>query len=467
LVDDGEDLDGDGSGVCDCDDQNPDAYPGKWDRDGDGVDSNCDGEDWFDLGYSTSAVVGPNNGGVGRVVAAVGDVNDDGHADVAFQDLTADTYVHLVFGRAGNWEETVDVDVSMAGETVQDEAGASISAAGDVNGDGVNDLLVGAPGFQQSNGKAYVLFGRDAYWPTQLAIADVTFLSEENDSRAGTAVAGAGDLNGDGFADILVGASEHTGGEGRAYLVFGRDTGWPWSLADADVKILAHQTLEGTGASLDGDCDFNADGIADAVVAAVPDYGTAAFGILFGKQTGWTDLVLGDADVFVSTNVRSNVACAGDLNGDGWDDLLAGSPGSYGRVYLVFGRDQYWPENNDGADVTIMDTEYGAQFGTIASSAGDVDGDGLNDILMSAPDASPTVGLLEAGKVYVALGRQGGWITSPAGANYLFAGENAQDSAGSSIDIAGDMNADGFDDLVVGAPGAGFNGVVYLVLSST
>jgi hypothetical protein len=272
----------------------------------------------------------------------------------------------------------------------------SVSGAGDVNGDGFDDVIVG----DRSNdaggsfaGRAYVYFGG----PGADTTADLTFTGEASLDNLGTSVSGAGDVNGDGFDDVIVGAPQNSAGggiAGRAYVFFGG----PGADAVADLILTGESSPSRLGGSVSGAGDVNGDGFADVIVGARgntalgTDTGRAY--VYYGGPGADNVADLTMTGETANSFFGNTVSGAGDVNGDDFDDVIVGAPSfpndiRSGRAYGYFGG-----SNADTlVDQTFNGEASGNFFGNSVSSAGDVNGDGFSDLVIGA-DGSAAGGFL-------------------------------------------------------------------------
>jgi hypothetical protein len=446
----------------------------------------------------------------GLSVSGAGDVNGDGLADLIVGALGAGPGVYaspgesyVVFGKASN----TPVDLAalgaggfrIGGIDFFDYAGGSVSGAGDVNGDGLADLIVGAngadPGGDLSAGESYVVFGKASGTPVDLAALGAGGFRIDGidaDDLSGLSVSGAGDVNGDGLADLIVGAKNaDPGGDASAsesYVVFGKASNAPVDLAalgTGGFRIDGIDINDYSGRSVSGAGDVNGDGLADLIVGA---YGADVGGdsnagesyVVFGKASSTpVDLAALGAGGFridgidVGDLAGRSVSGAGDVNGDGLADLIAGAfradPGgdsNAGESYVVFGKASNTPVDLaalGAGGFRIDGIDVGDYSGRSVSGAGDVNGDGLADLIVGAPDANPGGDAL-AGESYVVFGKASNTpvdLAALGAGGFRIDGIDANDRSGYSVSGAGDINGDGLADVVVGAYGASPGGIAY------
>jgi hypothetical protein len=313
----------------------------------------------------------------------------------------------------------------------EDWAGWSVTGTGDMSGDGIGEILIGAPMAPDTlpgGGRAYVVFGKGDGQPVALgevltgAGGGFAMIGQAGD-HVGLSTAALGDLDGDGLPELAVGSETAAGGAGRAYVVHGKPGSTAVSLASVMNGINGY-AVEGSapgialGRSVDGLGDLDGDGLPELIVAAPgPELaGDAAVHVLFGANT--SSMVLGVpppgqgttvGGVLWGDNVGWSVASLPDWNGDGLTDLALGAPaagGDFGpgAVYVVFGRPDMsaidLEEIAEGrGGFVIVGEDWDDDFGWRVSSAGDVDGDGSTDLLVGAPQAEPLGSF--SGRAYV------------------------------------------------------------------
>ena len=453
----------------DCDDTDPDVSPDAWEE-CDGIDNDCDGdidEDARDEGTWYADTDGDGFGDAADHLESCeqpsGYTDQAGDCDDSAADIhpSAEDVLDGIDNDCDNVTDEINLSSASAkliGEQSGSQAGESVSGAGDLNGDGLDDLIIGAPhrdGF--SRGAAYILLS-PLSGDVNLSSADVELRGDHQQDKAGESVSGAGDVNGDGYDDVLIGASgEDTAGNeaGAAYLVYGPVT-WVYDLAQADTRFYAESSYDGVGESVSGAGDVNGDGFDDVLIGAPgagsggPNVGTAY--LQYGPFSGGISLseadaiLVGAAEIF---STAASVSGAGDVDADGFDDILIGANQT---VYLMHGPVS-GKSNLSSADVAIA--RYHTYDEETVSGAGDVNGDGYDDVLVGVPDK--TTGDFGAGAAYLLHGP----VTSSedlSAAAAVFIGLGNHDNAGRSVSDAGDVNGDGFDDVLIGAPGADSSG---------
>jgi hypothetical protein len=431
----------------------------------------------------------------GVEISGVGDLNGDGYDDIAicsphngYQSNGAGQ-LYLFFGKRSGWTRNTNVssaDASFVGEMAWDNAGRSVAGVGDVNADGYDDLIVGAYLNDEGGlnaGQLYLILGKASGWTMHqnLSTADASFWGESDRDWAGETVSGAGDVNGDGYDDFLVGAPGNADGgssAGQTYLVLGKASGWSMdtNLSNADASYWGENANDRSSRRLAGAGDVNGDGYDDFLIGAPwnSEVGTECGQgyLILGKATGWsmdTDLSAVDAS-FIGEDAgdeAGRVGYAGDVNGDGYDDILIGArwdeEGGYrcGQAYLIFGRSTGWSmdTNLSTANASFWGRTSMDNFGHTVAGVGDVNNDGYDDFLL--PGSINSKGPNKAGQIYLHLGRSTGWTmdTNISAANASFIGEGLVNQAGIGIAAAGDVNGDGYDDILIGA--SQYNHVTY------
>jgi len=411
------------------------------------------------------------------------DFNGDGANDVivgAYRNPlngTSSGRAYIFFGGSslsGDFS-AAEADVIVTGEGAGSWLGFSVGSAGDFNGDGYSDLLVGSPGHGSDAGRVYLVYGsaqplRNVY----AANADLIFDGELPGDLLGTAVSTAGDVNGDGYGDMLLGAGEaDVNGirAGKAYLMLGRPS-WSgeYSVSVADVTFEGVLNGENVGTSLSSMGDMNGDGF-DEILLGGDQSATAGSGVGRGY------LFLGGPSLYGNIRIRTELADAiivgttggdrlgislasGDVNGDGMNDFMIGASGhdpggrsAAGAVFIFFGRTNLGGQEiisiND-ADVVIEGEVAGDALGVCIAVIGDIDGDGAEDMLLGA--SGNDQGGFDAGRAYVIAGDAGmSGVMNVSAAQASFFGEDPLFRLGSALASAGDINGDGLADLLIGA----------------
>ena len=376
------------------------------------------------------------NNSFGFPVSTAGDVNGDGYADVIIgaSDYSSNKGRAYIF-YGGTLMNNV-ADVIMTGEAAINYFGASVAAAGDVNGDSYSDVIVGAYGFSANTGKAYIYFGGSS----MNNVADVTITGEGINNYYGYSVSNAGDVNGDSFSDVVVGATDISSGTGKAYIYFGS------SIMNnvADVTMTGEATNNYFGISVSNAGDVNGDSFSDIIVGANGYSSNTGRAYIFYGGSSMNNV----ADVTMTGEAINNyfgrtVSAAGDINGDGYSDVVAGAWGystSTGRAYIYFGGSSM----NNTADVILTGEATNNYFGYALSACGDVNGDGYSEVIVGAYGYSSNTGIAYFYDYF-----PNGEITF----DINMTGEAAGNSFGLSVSSSGDVNGDGYSDVIVGAHG--------------
>jgi hypothetical protein len=401
------------------------------------------------------------NDNLGYSISNAGDINGDGIQDIIIGSPLSDPNdqsnagnSYIVFGNNNSSANIIDISTldgingfTVNGSGIGDQSGRCVSAAGDINGDGIDDLIIGAP-FADSNGDdsgaAYLIFGRRDFssLPTinPSSLGDNGFIINglNPQDQLGYRVSSAGDLNHDGFDDVIIAAPPNayvyppvTGDQaGKVYVIFGSEKFNPsnpnFDTCNFDLN------------SLDGNNGF----------------------VINGSR----------ADDYLGIGLNRG----GDFNGDGIDDLIIGSPFHdfngfrSGQAYVIFGSKESFSSSLnvsqlDGVNGLVINGQEGDQLGFSVSSAGDINHDGIGDIIVSAHDADPN-GVDAAGVAYVVFGASTQFnseldLSNLNGNNgFVINGIGELDKTSWAVTGLGDVNGDGIDDLLVSAAHADANG---------
>ena len=355
-----------------------------------------------------------------------------------------------------------EMKVVGTGEGSNNYFGNSVSCAGDVNGDGYDDVIIGAYGYSSYKGKAYLYLGSDTGLSTT---PSWTATGEDNDYYFGISVSSAGDVNGDGYDDVIIGADKYSSYTGKAYLYLGSKRGLSttpsWTATGEGSDYYFGYPVSSAG-------DVNGDGYDDVIIGAYGySSGKGKVYLYLGSASGlsssaWTAVGANDGD-----NFGCSVACAGDVNGDGYDDVIIGAYSAWyngkgcGKAYIFLGgktsmsSSSYWAVGGEWD---------GDSFGKSVAVVSHVNGDGYPDIIIGARSNDTPQTNDDRGKAYLFMGTQNGLETNINDA-WLGVGEGSNYNFGSCVASAGDVNGDGYEDILVSATGySSSKGIVYIYI---
>lgn len=427
------------------------------------------------------------NGNLGAAVSGLGDVNNDGYDDFIVSAPNAGSgggVSYVIYGTTNHFGGQIAISqlgtkhaFQIAGGVPSIYSGSSVSGLGDINNDGYDDIIIGAPYANSNAGQSFIIYGNKTNSGdlNLLVIGPygVTIDGAQAGDQSGCSVSGVGDINHDGYDDMLIGAWQADDTKGSSYMLYGSKS-LPPVIHLSDVSqygIKTYGALYSYSGGVQRVGDVNGDGYVDILIG----YGYNGVCVIFGAALLPKEINLANLTISLgftmfgpkSSEAGYSFSGLGDINKDGYDDLIVGTM-SIGDSYVVYG-------NKSMPGIIELDNLgtqgiyiYGpANSGAATGGIGDFNGDGYNDILIGAGNADPN-GRTNAGLSFVIFGNK----TLPStinldNLNYTqgisFQGANAGDGS-SKVSFAGDFNNDGYDDLIIGAPAANSNmGEVYLI----
>ena len=408
---------------------------------------------------------------MGYYLSPAGDVNGDGYSDVLVSvynnvfGVSKDGRVQLFLGTGNGIGSAATWTSEGKGGT---NYGESIGSAGDVNGDGYFDVVVGAPRFsngEENEGAVFVYYGSPSGLDTS-----PSWIMEGNQAHAffGASVSTAGDVNKDGYADVVVGASYYDEGEtneGKIFVYLGSASGLaktPYFTAQSDqVNAFFGKSVSSAG-------DVNHDGFGDIVVGAPGyDHGQTNEGrayLYLGTYGGMTQAAAwtGESNQ-ADASFGNSVACAGDLNGDGFSDVVIGANrfddkmSNVGKLYVYMGSANGFSLYPDW---TMTGNQIDGNLGISVNAAGDINGDGYGELIAGAYSNNVQDPI---GNVFIYYGSRTGVSTnSIILTKHNYPGVNL----GLSVATAGDINGDGYADIMAGVSQSGQEWKLTLVKGS-
>ena len=425
-----------------------------------------------------------DNAQLGYSVAGAGDVNNDNFDDVLVgaryydNGFANEGAVFVYHGSAGGvlGSGPGTADATIEGNLINANMGTSVAGAGDVNNDGYDDIIVGASGYKDgetSEGAAFIFYGSaDGITGTGPANADAVIQADKSFSFLGTSVSGAGNVNGDLYDDVIVGAPQYDtafDNSGAAFVFYGGPgfTG-TLSAAGADVVLEPNQASSLMGTSVSDAGDVDDDGFDDVIVGASNyDQGQSNEGVamvFLGSAGGLVGSNPSNAHAVLQSNqagaqLGASVSGAGDidLNDGDYDDIIIGVPSytsgqtSEGAAYVFLGGSNGIQGRAASTPWQIVQSnQAGSGFGGSVANTGDVNNDGFADVVIGAStyDMDPD----DEGVAFIFMGSSTGLRgLNPAGASYSLQINEPDVQFGISVDGAGDVNNDQLDDVIVGA----------------
>jgi len=524
-VEHGLDPDGDGFGPEeDCGPMDATVYPGAEEVCGDGVVNDCSGSEdearakcrlqgLMSLAQADLRLVGESaEDSIGFSVANAGDLDLNGSDEQIigapglnnFGLNDGGAYVLSYSPQTNERGEATSIETSatkLLGEDGAAFSGHVVSGGQDVDGDGRPDLLVGAPykgDPDQRQGVAHLILSHHVVGieldALNLNAIDLELVGQSPNDEAGFATSFAGDVDGDGRSDVLIGARfSDLGGQnaGTGYLLLTSGAldlnSSALGLDSADMRFVGEGELDETAFALAGAGDVDGDGLDDVLIGSPdhdigePDVGAAYLMLSSGTLSSREQSInLSDADKkFIGeapSRAGKSVAGPGDVDGDGYADLLIGAPhlshtgDEEGAAYVLFA-DSITASSAvtfplTSADLKFVGEESWDLAGCSVAGIGDADGDGRADALIGAMNQD--TGGSNAGAAYLLLSSGalsgGPTTTSLSNSDLKLVGEQEGGYAGYAVSTAGDVNGDGLDDILIGAPGhADSAGAAYLL----
>ncbi|MFH1466991.1 MAG: hypothetical protein ABIO70_21590 [Pseudomonadota bacterium] len=422
-------------------------------------------------------LLGDRGDQVGEALALLGDVTGDGVPDLAVGLPTRDVVatdagaVYVASGGLSGSQNLATVGIYLYGTTSTGAAGRALAGGADLTGDGVNDLLVGAPGDDSyGNDRGVVWLVDGPITAGSLPSVAWALYGPTSNCDAGWSVASVGDVDYDGQDDLLIGAPGAAGvgtDAGAAYLLFGPVSS-TLSLSSADLTLSGAVAGDEAGWSVAGAGDLDGDGLSDLLIGAESESSAAtdagAVYVVYGPASGVTSLSGADATLLGQAAwdyAGYAVSGAGDVDDDGNDDLIVGARmqdaggGASGAAYLVYGP-VTGTMSLSLADAILVGSAAGEMAGGSVAGLGDLDGDGRGEIAVGAVGAA-SLGS-NTGIVYVLAGPLSGTLTLGGGGYASITGVHAGDKLGQALAGGMDGDGDGIPDLFTAAPYEDSNG---------